>query len=154
MAKRRTKKSSNRRRSSRRRSSLSGLKGGSQLSMVPAVLAGAVIAGFVNKVIPATVNDKIVAGGKIALGVALPNFVPGNLKNMAQAAGFGMIAVGGVDLLKSFGVLSGDFDIPVINGDVLTGDDLEIINGIEDGEAIEVNGDEDQFGAAADSEDE
>ena len=95
------------------------------------LVAGAVIAGYVNKVIPATTNDKIVSGGKIALGLALQKFMKGSL---VHGIGSGMIAVGSVDLLKSFGALSGDFDIPVINGDVLAGDvlagdDLPVING-------------------------
>ena len=100
------------------------------------VIGGAVIAGYLNKLIPATVNDKIVAGGKVALGIALPMLVKsGSMKNVMQGVGAGMIAVGSVDLLKSFGALSGDFDIPVINGDVLAGDvlagdfDIPVING-------------------------
>jgi hypothetical protein len=63
-----------------------------------------------------------------------------------------MIAVGSVDLLKSFGALSGDFDIPVINGDVLAG--LDVVNGdVLAGDDIPViNGDSefmsgDEFGA-------
>jgi predicted YcjX-like family ATPase len=109
------------------------------------VIGGAVIAGFINKVIPATVNDKIVAGGKVALGIALPMLVKdGGMKNVMAGVGAGMIAVGSVDLLKSFKVLNGDFDIPVINGDVLSGDvlseDIDVINGDED---MMMNGDED-----------
>lgn len=100
------------------------------------VIGGAVIAGYLNKLIPPTVNDKIVAGGKVALGIALPMLVrSGSMKNVMQGVGAGMIAVGSVDLLKSFGAISGDFDIPVINGDVLAGDvlagdfDIPVING-------------------------
>ena len=47
--------------------------------------------------------------------------------------GAGMIAVGSVDLLKSFGALSGSFDIPIVNGDILAGDDemgdIPVVNG-------------------------
>ena len=102
------------------------------------VVAGAVIAGYLNKIIPVTVNDKVIAGGKVALGVALPMFVKsGSMKNIVGGIGSGMIAVGAVDLLKSFGALNGDFDIPVINGDVLAGDvlagsDIPVINGDDD----------------------
>jgi hypothetical protein len=101
------------------------------------VVAGAVIAGYLNKLVPATVNDKIVAGGKVALGIALPMFVKsGSMKNIVGGIGSGMIAVGAVDLLKSFGALNGDFDIPVISGDVLSGDvlsgDIDVINGDDD----------------------
>ena len=114
------------------------------------VVAGAVIAGLLNKVIPATVNDKVVAGGKIALGLALPMLIKsGSMKNIVSGVGSGMIAVGSVDLLKSFNVLSGDFDIPVINGDILSGDILAddripVING---NDIPVINGDDDMMGA-------
>ena len=123
------------------------------ITNILSVVGGAVIAGYINKLIPATVNDKIVAGGKVALGIALPMLSKsGSTKNMLSGVGAGMIAVGSVDLLKSFGALSGDFDIPVINGDVLAG--LDIINGDDDIPVI--NGDvlagdvlagDDEFGA-------
>jgi len=111
------------------------------------VIGGAVIAGYINKLIPATVNDKIVAGGKVALGIALPMLSKsGATKNMLSGVGAGMIAVGSVDLLKSFGALSGDFDIPVINGDVLAG--LDVINGdvlAGDDDIPVINGDDDMM---------
>lgn len=122
------------------------------------VVAGAVIAGYINKLIPATVNDKLIAGGKVALGVALPMFVKGKMSHLIGGIGAGMVAVGSVDLLKSFGALNGDFDIPVINGDVLagdvlagdddfmSGDDIPVINGDDDfmsGDDDFMNGDED-----------
>ena len=117
------------------------------------VIGGAVIAGYINKLIPATVNDKIVAGGKVALGIALPMLSKsGATKNMLSGVGAGMIAVGSVDLLKSFGALSGDFDIPVINGDVLAG--LDVINGdvlAGDDDIPVINGD-DEFMMSGDDE--
>jgi hypothetical protein len=98
------------------------------------VVGGAVIAGYLNKIVPATVNDKVLAGGKVALGIALPMiFKSGKTKNIMGGVGAGMIAVGSVDLLKSFGALSGSFDIPVVNGDILAGDDemgdIPVVNG-------------------------
>jgi len=100
------------------------------------VVGGAVLAGYLNKIVPATVNDKVLAGGKVALGIALPMiFKSGKTKNIMAGAGAGMIAVGAVDLLKSFGALSGSFDIPVVNGDILAGDedymgqDIPVVNG-------------------------
>ena len=99
------------------------------------VVGGAVLAGYLNKLVPATVNDKVLAGGKVALGVALPMiFKGGKTKNIMTGVGAGMIAVGSVDLLKSFGALSGSFDIPVVNGDILSGDDemgqdIPVVNG-------------------------
>jgi len=122
------------------------------------VIGGAVIAGYLNKIIPATVNDKLIAGGKVALGIALPMFVKGKMSHLVGGIGAGMVAVGSVDLLKSFGALNGDFDIPVINGDVLAGDvlagdvlsgddsDIPVINGVDDfmsGDDDFMNGDED-----------
>ena len=135
--------------------------GGIDTTNVLGVIAGAVIAGYLNKLIPATVNDKVVAGGKIALGLALPMLVKsGSMKNIVSGVGSGMIAVGSVDLLKSFNVLSGTFDIPTINGDILAGDilaeDIPVINGDNDlnvinGDEDFINGDdelgEDEFGA-------
>lgn len=114
---------------SRRKRAVSGVDTQSILGIV----AGAVAAGYLNKVVPATVNDKLLAGGKVALGIALPMFIKSN-RSLVGGIGAGMVAVGSVDLLKSFGALNGDFDIPVINGDVLAGDmdemngDLPVIN--------------------------
>jgi len=118
--------------------------GGIDFTNILAVVGGAVVAGYLNKLIPATVNDKIVAGGKVALGVALPMLVKsGSMKNIASGVGAGMIAVGSIDLLKSFGALSGDFDIPVINGDVLAGDDDFMSGDVLSGDIPVINGDED-----------
>jgi hypothetical protein len=110
------------------------------------VVGGALIAGYLNKIVPTTVDSKLLAGGKVALGIALPMFVKsGATKNILTGVGSGMIAVGSVDLLKSFGVLSGTFDLPVINGNilgsgsVLSGYDLPVING---NEGPMMNGDE------------
>jgi hypothetical protein len=129
--------------------------GAIDFSNILGVVAGAVVAGYLDKVIPDTLDNKIVAGGKIALGVALPMFVKsGSMKNILGGVGSGMIAVGSIDLLKEFGVLSGameddmleislngdqdvlsgDDDINVINGDVLAGDDddISVVNGYDD----------------------
>jgi len=120
----------------RRRRSFSG---SIDTQNVLGVVGGAILAGYVNKLIPATVNDKIVSGGKVALGIALPMFIKSpKTKNLISGIGMGMVAVGSVDLLKSFGALSGDFDIPVINGDYLgadldeMGEDIPVINGVDD----------------------
>ena len=132
-----------------------------------AVVGGAVIAGYVNKLVPVTVNDKIVAGGKVALGIVLPMLSKnGQTKNILSGVGAGMIAVGSVDLLKSFGAISGDFDIPVINGDVLAGlggdvlagdFDIPVINGDNEFGQAEFGEDDefgqDEFGEDMDSDD-
>lgn len=148
MAKRRKKLKISGRRSRKSR------MGNIDFSNILGVVAGAVVAGLVDKVVPETIDNKIVAGGKIALGIALPMFVQsGSMKNILGGVGSGMIAVGSIDLLKDFGVLSGadddemleislngdqdvlagDDDISIINGDVLAGDDdISVINGNED----------------------
>jgi hypothetical protein len=104
------------------------------------VVGGALIAGYLNKIVPTTVDSRLLAGGKVALGIALPMFVKsGATKNILSGVGSGMVAVGSVDLLKSFGVLSGTFDLPVINGNILgagemlSGYDLPTVNGDEFG---------------------
>lgn len=125
------------------------------------VVGGALIAGYLNKIVPTSVDSRLLAGGKVALGVALPMFVKGGAtKNILTGVGSGMIAVGSVDLLKSFGVISGTFDLPVINGNilgagnVLNGYDLPTINGDD---MPMVNGDEfglggDEFGLGYDDD--
>jgi hypothetical protein len=136
----------------RRHSKMSGI----DTTNILGVVAGAVVAGYLNKLVGNKVNDKVLAGGKVALGIALPMlFKSGSSKNIIAGVGSGMIAVGSVDLLKSFGALSGDFDIPVINGDfdipVINGDDefgADILNGDEDGMGADfLSGDDDGMGA-------
>jgi hypothetical protein len=134
----------------RRRSKMSG--GKIDFTNILAVVGGAVIAGYVNKLVPVTVDDKVIAGGKVALGIALPMLSKnGQTKNILSGVGAGMIAVGSVDLLKSFGAISGDFDIPVINGDVLAGLNGDVLAG--DFDIPVINGDEDEFGQAEFGED-
>lgn len=114
-----------------RRSRLNGSSG--QLMNTLAIVGGAVAAGMLNKVIPVTINDKISAGAKIAAGLALPMLSKnGKTKQILSNVGSGMIAVASVDMLRSLGVLSGDFDIPTINEDVLGADDLAVINGLNE----------------------
>lgn len=132
----------------RKRSHKSGM-GAIDFTNILGVVAGAVAAGYLDKLVPDSVDPKIVAGGKIALGVALPMFVKsGSMKNVLAGAGAGMIAVGSVDLLKGFGVLSGASDDEVLeislNGDmdVLSGDDMSVINAsvLADDDMSVVNG--------------
>lgn len=148
MARRKHKKSH--RRTHRRMSGIGAIKN-IDFTNIAGVIGGALIAGYANKLLGATAtnNPKAVAGGKVALGVALPMFMKNRL---GQGLGAGMIAVGSVDLLRSFGVISGDFDIPVINGaefgeDVLGADfDIPVVNGDEFGEDMDIMG-EDVLGA-------
>jgi len=113
----------------RKRHSKRGM-GAIDTTNIMGVVVGAVIGGYLNKIVPPTINDKVLASGKVALGIALPMFIK---KPIMNGIGAGLLAVGSVDLLKSFGALSGDFDIPVISGDVLSGD-LDVINGDDFGD--------------------
>lgn len=152
MAKRRKK---SRKVRARRYSRMSGI-GAIDFTNILGVVAGAIVAKKVNDFIPVDetgapkINSKIVSGGKLALGVALPMFVKGGaLKNVMSGVGAGMVAVGGTELLKDFGVLNGlglDNSAPLLDvfktglsGNVLgTGsylgasDDLSVINGLDD----------------------
>ena len=137
----RKRKHSRRRSRSHRRMSGLGAVRNIDFTNIAGIVAGAALAGYANKLVGdmATKNPKAVAGGKVALGVALPMCIKNDL---VKGIGAGMIAVGSIDLLRSFGVIAGDFDIPVVNGaefgeDVLGGDfDIPVVNGAEFGEDV------------------
>lgn len=114
-------------------------------------LVGGISGRLVDKVVPSTMNPKMIAGIKTAIGVLAPlPFKSGKAKSMAQAFGAGMAVVGVTDLLHAFGVLNGPEgsetidvhldgtdDLPIVNGDdlpIVNGDDLPIVNGMEDDE--------------------
>lgn len=145
MAKRRKTKRSKMSGVRRKRSRVSGL-GAIDFMNIIAVAGGAVAAGLVNKVVPATINPNLVSGGKIALGIALPMFVKSPLMS---GIGAGMIAVGSYELVKSTGIVSGfgaanDMVTVSLEGvDVLSGndfsngvlagnDDISVVNGLDD----------------------
>jgi len=90
---------------SRRRRSMSGIgKVGSTATSALYVIAGAAAAGYVSKMLPATLSDKVKAAIPVAAGLILPRFIKSNL---GQGLGAGMVAVGGLKLVQSFGVLNG-----------------------------------------------
>jgi hypothetical protein len=90
---------------SRRRRSMSGIgKVGSTATSALYVIAGAAAAGYVSKMLPATLNDKVKAAIPVAAGLILPRFIKSSL---GQGLGAGMVAVGGLKLVQSFGVLNG-----------------------------------------------
>lgn len=151
------KKTGKKKKSSGRRKNRKGGLGAIDITSIISVIAGAAGAGFADKVIPDTIDKRIVAGAKIVLGAALPMLSKsGSTKNILAGVGNGLIAVGTIDILKGFGVLgaateetlevdlsgtedvlAGMDDISVMNGDddesVLAGDDdLSVINGMED----------------------
>lgn len=140
----------------RRRSKVNGL-GAIDFMNIIAVAGGAVAGGLVNKFVPTTINTKLVSGGKIALGIALPMLVKSPLMS---GIGAGMIAIGSYELVKSTGVISGlgaDDDtisislegVNVLSGNdfsegVLAGnDDISVVNGNDD--ISVVNGYDDMY---------
>jgi hypothetical protein len=90
---------------SSRRRRMSGIgKVGGAASTVLYTVAGAAAAQLVGKFLPAATNDKIKAALPVAVGLFLPKFVKGAA---GQGLAAGMIAVGGLKLVQSFGVLNG-----------------------------------------------
>lgn len=122
----------------RRHSKRSGM-GAIDMQNILGVVIGAVGSKLLDKVIPDTINRKIVAGGKVAVGVLLPNLVKsGKMKDMLSGVGSGFIAVGSMELVSEFGILSGlgidDQPLEIsLNGDqdILAGDDLSVVQGAE-----------------------
>jgi hypothetical protein len=99
----RRRKAAKKRSPRRRRMSGIGKVGGAATSVLYTV-AGAAAAQLVGKFLPAATNDKIKAAVPVAVGLFLPKFVKGAA---GQGLAAGMIAVGGLKLVQSFGVLNG-----------------------------------------------
>lgn len=103
----------------RRRRRMSGIGAvGSTAMSVAYTIAGGVAAQLVGKVLPAGVNAKISAAIPVAVGLFLPKFVKGPV---GQGLANGMLAVGGLKLVQSFGILNGigalpysDYSTPMI----------------------------------------
>ena len=141
MARKRKTKTRKRSRSRSRSRSIGAI----DINSVMGVVVGAVATKLLDKVIPDTINDKIVSGGKVALGLALPMLSKeGKTKNLLSGVGNGMIAVGVVELLNSFGVLNGlganDDEMLVVSLDGI--DDLNVINGMDDLNVVNGLGDD------------
>jgi hypothetical protein len=97
-------KSYKRKSAPRRRRRMSGIGAvGSTAMSVAYTIAGGVAAQLVSKFVPIA-NEKIKAAIPVAVGLVLPRFVKGNA---GQGIANGMIAVGGIKLVQSFGVLNG-----------------------------------------------
>ena len=150
------KRKKNRPKRSTRRSRMSGI-GAVDFTNILSVVAGAVAGGMVNKLIPADskIDPRIVSGGKVALGIALPMLSKsGSTKNILAGVGSGMIAVGSVELLKALvpNMMSGigedecvsvsldGIGESVLAEDVLSGD-IDVINGDID----VINGDDEDY---------
>jgi hypothetical protein len=99
----RRRKAAKKRSPRRRRMSGIGKVGGAATTVLYTV-AGAAAAQLVGKFLPAATNDKIKAAVPVAVGLFLPKFVKGAA---GQGLAAGMIAVGGLKLVQSFGVLNG-----------------------------------------------
>ena len=137
MAKRKAKKTASR---PRRRSRSVGASAGSMLTEIGGLAAGAILAKQLNKMLK--FDPKILAAGKVVLGVALPKFVK---TPIVKSVGQGIIAVGAVELAGSFvPALAGTDDVVLLSGmdeigelDEISGMDISEINGMD---ISEVNG--------------
>ena len=88
-----------------RRRRMSGVGSmGSTASTAMYAVAGAAAAQLLSKVLPSSLDSKIQAAAPVALGLFLPKFIKGEAGKGLAA---GMIAVGGLKLVQSFGVLNG-----------------------------------------------
>lgn len=119
MAKRRKKQAPRR----RRRTSV-GAAAGDMLMEVGGLALGAIAAKQLNKFLK--FDNRILAAGKVALGVALPKFAKTPLM---KSVGQGMIAVGATELVGSF--------VPALAGT----DDVILLSGLDEiGELDEMSG--------------
>jgi hypothetical protein len=118
----RRKRSTHRKASPRRRRRIGGIGKRRENGMrLIGLVAGAVAPAFIGmiKINGNPIDPKIVGGASLVVGYLLPTFIKGDL---AAGVGDGMIASGGVTLLKEFNVISG---IPIIAG----WQDMKTING-------------------------
>lgn len=142
MAKRK-RKTSRRRRSGRRMSAPAGM-----LTSALGVIAGAVVGKMVAKKLLPNIDERIKNAGVVVLGAAVfPRLIKGDL---GKSIGAGMIAAGGSGLIGSFipalGAIDDTMEFPVTVGEVpdnlsviagdevMAGDDLSVLAGIEDDE--------------------
>jgi hypothetical protein len=113
----------------RRRVSGIGNMGGVVMQVL-GIGAGAFAASALNKAVGPRVNPKLLNAGLIVGGAMLvPKFIKGPI---GQAAGAGLVAVGTISMLKSFGVISGIGDdtlVYAVNG---TGDEANLIGDADD----------------------
>lgn len=95
----------------RRRRRVSGIGSASKMSTMIYVIGGALAAQAITKFLPAGMDSKIKAAIPIVAGFLAPRFVRG-----AGGAGLsaGLVAVGGLNLIQDFGVLSGIGQTPMI----------------------------------------
>lgn len=120
----RRKKSRKPSRRSYRRSQSMGAVAGDMLVTVGGLAAGAIVAKQLNKVLK--FDARILAAGKVALGIALPKFAK---SPFMSSVGNGMVAVGATELVGSF--------VPALAG----ADDVVLLSGLDEiGELDEMSG--------------
>jgi hypothetical protein len=134
MARRRTKNKPKRR--SYRRSSSMGAVAGNLLTTIGGIAAGAIVAKQLNKMLK--FDAKILAAGKVALGVALPRFIKSPLMT---SVGSGMIAVGATELVGAFVPALGQADDVVLLSGLDEIGELDEMSGLDEiGELDEMSG--------------
>jgi len=122
MARRKTtrKKTTTRRRTKR---GMGAINVQNTLMNIAGTMAGVAIAGYVSKMLPASIDDKI----KIAIPIGVGAFLPMVMKSdLGKNIGLGMISYGGSKLLTSFGIGAMEEDTFQISGD-----DLSVVAGDE-----------------------
>ena len=102
-------------RSYKRRSSSMGAVAGDMLMTIGGLAAGAIAAKQLNKILK--FDAKILAAGKVALGIVLPKVVKNPFIN---SVGNGMIAVGATELVGAF--------VPALGA----ADDVILLSGLDD----------------------
>jgi len=136
----------------RRRSGMGAIDMGGILTQVAGVAAGAAVAGLITKQFLSSQSPTIQMIAPVALGIATPMFLKGDL---GKAAGAGMVAVGALAALKKAGIagmsdgvevtMAGFDELPVIGeynpqGKAMAGEEsvmagyneLPVINGYQD----------------------
>ena len=133
--------------SGRRRRRMGAIGKGAGIQSILGIVGGAVAAKYVTAKLLPNVDSKIKSAGVIALGaIVMPKVLKGEL---GKALGNGMVAVGGANLVSEFlpgigametiefPVQVGEVpdNISVIAGDeVMAGDDLSVMAGMDDEE--------------------
>lgn len=85
--------------------------------------AGAVAANALTKVLPASMDSKIVSGIQIAAGAFIPEVI-GKKSELIENVGNGMIAVGAMNLVGDLtSTVSGIFGEPRVMGNEVTEED-------------------------------
>jgi hypothetical protein len=120
----------------RRRRRMSGTSTGKNVLMTVAGIAGgAVIARVLATTIGSKFDSKLVSAGQVVAGILVPNYLKSDLgKNL----GAGMIAVGGLSLAQSTGIISGigaaaeDFTVSMFSNS----DRLQTVAGFDYGQSF------------------